>query len=187
MAKEKFFAKVGDKLGRITVIEVISPKFILVKCDCGNEKIIQKYNFYRAKHPTRSCGCLFIDQLKSRNNSKKGVATKEYGHAAITVIYKRYREGAKSRNLQFDITRESFSDLILLPCYYCGQEKSLITKTETYDYQHNGVDRLDNTIGYVDGNMVPCCSKCNRAKYKHSAKEYIDMCIRVAERHKHYE
>ena len=27
-----------------------------------------------------------------------------------------------------------------------------------------GVDRFDNTKGYIHGNCVPCCQTCNRSK-----------------------
>lgn len=185
--KQKFFANIGDKFGRITVIEVISSERIRVKCDCGNEKIINKYNFYRAKHPTRSCGCLFKDCLIARNNAKKGIATKKHGHSAITVIHKGYRQGAKSRDIEFHLTRDKLEELVLLPCFYCGQKDSMVTKTDTYDYYHNGIDRIDSNLGYIDKNMVPCCSMCNRAKYTHTAKEFIDMCKRVAALHLEYD
>lgn len=32
------------------------------------------------------------------------------------------------------------------------------------EYVHNGVDRVDNALGYTPDNCVPCCSRCNYAK-----------------------
>lgn len=187
MTKQKYFAKLGDKLGRLTIIEVITSELIRVCCDCGNQKIIKKYNFYRTKNSTRSCGCLFKEMVVNRNNSKKGIATKEHGHSAITIIHKSYRQGAKSRGLKFDLSREKLKELINKDCYYCGVSNSMTTKTDTYNYKHNGIDRLDSNEGYVEGNMVPCCSPCNRAKYTYTPKEYIDMCKRVAMLHLEYD
>ena len=31
-------------------------------------------------------------------------------------------------------------------------------------YRYNGIDRVDSKIGYVEGNIVPCCEKCNFMK-----------------------
>lgn len=43
-------------------------------------------------------------------------------------------------------------------CVYCGDVASLI-------------DRVDNSIGYVEGNCVPACSTCNRIKGVMSVEE----------------
>jgi len=29
---------------------------------------------------------------------------------------------------------------------------------------YNGIDRLDNDLGYVPGNVVSACGRCNKAK-----------------------
>jgi hypothetical protein len=42
-----------------------------------------------------------------------------------------------------------------LPCVYC--------KSVNFT-RPNGIDRVDNTLGYELGNVIPCCSVCNRAK-----------------------
>lgn len=51
--------KVGDRFGRLTVVELIPGSHITatvkVRCDCGQEKIIDRHNTKR----TKSCGCLF--------------------------------------------------------------------------------------------------------------------------------
>lgn len=39
------------------------------------------------------------------------------------------------------------------PCHYC----------ET-DLAPRGADRLDNAIGHVPGNVVPCCHLCNKTR-----------------------
>lgn len=36
----------------------------------------------------------------------------------------------------------------------------------------NGVDRIDNLVGYTDGNCVPCCQSCNIAKNSFSVEEF---------------
>ena len=34
-----------------------------------------------------------------------------------------------------------------------------------------GLDRLDNSKGYVLDNVVPCCDKCNRLKHMNISKD----------------
>ena len=32
------------------------------------------------------------------------------------------------------------------------------------EHSHNGLDRIDSNLGYVSGNVVTCCTECNRMK-----------------------
>jgi hypothetical protein len=47
-------------------------------------------------------------------------------------------------------------------CYYCNGD---------LNEMGIGLDRLDNTIGYLKNNVVPCCDKCNRLKHTSLSKE----------------
>lgn len=58
----------------------------------------------------------------------------------------------------WDLTREQYEDLVSKPCHYCG------FKIETVI---GGLDRLDNSKGYIFGNVVPCCFECNVARSDH--------------------
>lgn len=65
------------------------------------------------------------------------------------------RGTAKVRGLAFEFTREEYYALISQGCDYC---KFPVSKWGT------GLDRLDNSKGYIPGNAVPCCTECNRAR-----------------------
>lgn len=52
-----------------------------------------------------------------------------------------------------DMTSEEIRLLIEMPCHYCG--------TETLN---RGLDRIDNTLGHVRGNVLPACAACNIAR-----------------------
>jgi 5-methylcytosine-specific restriction endonuclease McrA len=54
-------------------------------------------------------------------------------------------------------------------CFYCGSGERL------------SVDRLDSSIGYQDGNVVPACSQCNYMKCKLSVEVFRAMCHQVAD------
>jgi hypothetical protein len=74
---------------------------------------------------------------------------------SIHAQYGVYITTAKPRQLEFTITEDEFTDKVKSPCYYCGiiQEKGF-----------NGIDRLDNTKGYIQDNCVGCCEICNKMK-----------------------
>lgn len=51
------------------------------------------------------------------------------------------------------------------------REKSR-TKGAIPSFVYNGIDRVDNSVGYVLSNCVPCCSTCNRMKGTMSSEEF---------------
>lgn len=59
---------------------------------------------------------------------------------------------AVQRGLEWSIREEEYLDLITQPCYYCGKKLAA---------QGVGLDRQDNTKGYLLSNVVPCCGPCN--------------------------
>jgi len=90
-------------------------------------------------------------------------------------LWKQYAYKAKKRNLTFSLTLSEFETLVNSPCHYCGEWPS------------NGIDRVINTIGYVNGqvkNCVSACQDCNFAKRVMVAHKFIAMCVRVAEHQK---
>ncbi len=83
-------------------------------------------------------------------------------------VFRQYQYKSKARNLTFRLTLVEFEALVNARCYWCGQ------------YGANGVDRVDNRIGYIASNVVPCCSECNFAKRTMLAHKFIDMAERIA-------
>jgi hypothetical protein len=70
----------------------------------------------------------------------------------ITPNYKTYAKGATARNLTFQLTEAEFSEIVKHPCYLCGLSDK------------NGIDRFDNSKGYVLENCKSCCGHCNLMK-----------------------
>ena len=51
--------------------------------------------------------------------------------------------------------------------------KEYIDKINCIGYLHNGIDRIDNNIGYESKNVVSCCKICNYAKSNMNYKDFI--------------
>jgi len=83
----------------------------------------------------------------------------------------RYKTRSKHRGLDYDLTNKQFRKLCLAPCEYCGgySNKERI----------NGIDRIDNNMGYIPRNVVSCCKWCNVAKGKRDLKEFEDYLDRL--------
>lgn len=63
------------------------------------------------------------------------------------------RRQAERRDIEFALSLEKYCELIKTPCFYCGQ--SLEKETG------GGLDRIDNSKGYLVDNVLPCCGDCN--------------------------
>jgi hypothetical protein len=66
----------------------------------------------------------------------------------------------------FELSEEQARTILSSNCFYCGTEPSQIKngKRSFGSFIYNGIDRLENSIGYVPSNVVPCCVVCNMAK-----------------------
>jgi len=148
----------GKRIGKITVIEraedrIISGKPVVIYrciCDCGTYTNIISSNLYR-KGGTKSCGCL---------------AKKPEGYSRALNIYNIYKTSAKNRNLDFNLDLTVFLNLTQKNCYYCANAPSNTARgiRNNGNYIYNGLDRVNNDLGYIESNVVPCCWKCNNAK-----------------------
>ena len=82
-------------------------------------------------------------------------------------VFEQYRFDAKSRDLLFEVSFEHFIKYLKEPCYYCG-DKETCTYTDPRHkerkFKYNGIDRMDNTKGYIYDNLLPCCGLCNWMK-----------------------
>lgn len=45
--------------------------------------------------------------------------------------------------------------------------------------KHNGIDRLNSSIGYEVDNCVPCCYICNRAKAQLDDKTFLNHITKI--------
>ena len=45
-----------------------------------------------------------------------------------------------------------------------------------------GIDRVDNSVGYLPSNCISCCSWCNRAKNNGTLANFVDKCKKIASR-----
>ena len=82
-----------------------------------------------------------------------------------------YKQNAKDRGHIFELSFEQFVGLTSQPCFYCGFKA---------DRRLNGVDRKDNTVGYIYDNCVPCCGKCNHMKGKLDFANFLQSVENIA-------
>lgn len=84
--------------------------------------------------------------------------------------WRKYKRGAKRRNLSFGLTKSQFLSFEGLACHYCGKEVRPIS-----------LDRVDNDRGYEMDNIVSCCYACNSLKHVFDEEFFLDHVKRIYE------
>lgn len=186
--------QMGEIFGRLTVIEKTDKRTkngsIYFKCICVCGKITSISGNSLRRELTSSCGCYNTDRVKESHRLMPKEAS--YNNLESTI-----KNGAKSRKIKYDLTKEYFLDLISKDCYYCSskpkpwntyynrKKRKIITKGVTDEWAEqqwvyiNGIDRINNEKGYEIGNCVACCHICNIMKQTLTEKEFLDHIERI--------
>lgn len=144
------------------------------RCECGNEKEVQQPALLQGS--SRSCGCFKRDLLFEHNAKGK----LPNGEAAFNALVGRYRWHAEDRGLEFSLTKEKVLELTQSNCKYCDLEPLQCYKINSGEkYIYNGIDRVNNTLGYTEENSVPCCKMCNLAKRTLTLEQFTAWIARL--------
>ena len=79
-----------------------------------------------------------------------------------------YKRAAKKRNIEWGLSDDEFKSFWQLSCTYCNDEIETI-----------GIDRVDNSIGYLMENCTSCCSTCNKMKMDLSKDNFINKITQI--------
>jgi hypothetical protein len=176
-------------------------------CTLGRLKIIERTGKSTKEHSTMwkaLCSCGTMIEIGSRQirrgfpggceacEKKYGATIRRGRHVIDTQVrmenylYSRYVNGAKRRNIFFDLTRSDFVELIKKECHYCGglSEKESGIIAGNVPRRYNGLDRKDNIKGYIKENVVPCCLVCNFMKRNLGEKDFLQHLVRIL-KHSH--
>lgn len=124
---------------------------------CGTPKFLR--DFAKSKRCLDGHRNVCRECHNSRRRGSKLVAA--WQHKYGTTPAGRYRKArwlAHERGFEFELTFEQYSALISQPCYYCHDRFGEFVKRGV------GLDRLNSNIGYILGNVVSSCGRCNRLK-----------------------
>jgi hypothetical protein len=183
--------KVGDKF---YYLEVIAPPFyetyssgrkrkkVLCRCICGKEKIF-RYDSFVCKDEldrAKSCGCKHT--YRNNFNAQK----RRKSESVYRYVYEQYQNGAKTRNLEFNLTKEEYIEIAKKNCCYCGSDpevKQPYRGNGRYvgvPTPYNGIDRIDSNVGYKKENCVPCCTRCNYMKSNMDVSVFTEHILKIA-------
>jgi len=172
----------GKRFGRLVVcFRLDGPRAKSVcKCDCGNITSVKAQ--YLNSGAVRSCGC----RMGNRGSKYSG------DQLSLKYSFAQYKHGAKRRGLSFSIGIDEFKNLTSSNCFYCDRPPNnpstlppaLLRKYKdpVVPYLSNGIDRKNNTLGYVVENCVPCCRECNFMKQNVSLPDFIDQILKISKK-----
>lgn len=149
-------------------------------CDCGNIKIIEAGNLKNGH--TQSCGCF-------RKEKMRQISRREPGQNGFSTLKNKYKKNARLRNLSWNLNDKQLKELFKGNCYYCNIEPIQISRAERYStpeadahsqFIYNGIDRLNNNIGYEYINCVPSCKMCNWMKLNFLLEDFLNKIKQIA-------
>lgn len=178
----------GQRIGTWTIvsgeIEFVPDKpggrnraMIRVRCDCGYEKLHRPPSLQK-----RLTLCFRCSRIKKgeNNSSWKGIGN------LSGLEYSRIKRQAKNRGIHFSVSKLYLWDLYINQngkCALSGLPIDLVKESYMSRTQEQtaSLDRIDNDIGYVEGNVQWVHKDINIMKNKHSQEYFIKMCKLVAE------
>ncbi len=167
----------GQKFGKVIAIKSTKKRncgaaIWVCKCECGNEvKLCARYLKQTGKFPSCGKGCM----TKGKKPRESEVNWRQSAHK----IYSQYKSKSKKRKLDFDLSFDEAMILFKGNCFYCNQVPSNIRDVRNSKFTYNGIDRQDNSKGYILNNCVTCCRICNSAKNNLTMEQFKDWIDRI--------
>lgn len=160
----------------------------ILKCDCGNIYQAKTCQLTGGKNKrVISCKCKQYDPLNKEKMHRSDIIGYKNLSSSIWNIYK---TNARKKGLEFSINSE-YAYLVYesqnKKCVYTGWEidfgkilkvdgkKIVVDKTAS-------MDRINNNIGYVEGNIQWVHKHVNLMKNSHSEEYFLEICKAITER-----
>lgn len=176
---------VGQQFGQLTVLglrRVATPSGAFVylavcRCSCG---VDAEVSMYVLRNGSQSCGCA---AYKTRTGKSHPLFA---GHGEIGIsLWNRYKQHAAERGRCFEITIEHAWEMYLRQNRKCALsgvpiEFGSVSRQTKYASQITAsLDRLDNRIGYVQGNVQWVHKTVNIMRNTLTIEDFRAWCHRV--------
>lgn len=123
---------------------------------------------------------------KIRQSALRNMAARDRGELVeykrkpsdwIRYRWRRSKNTARKKGIEFTLTFDEYKILIKDSCFYCHGVFGAV-KTSV------GLDRVNNLLGYLSGNCVSCCQVCNRIKADCFSKEETKVMVEALLEHR---
>ena len=157
-------------------------------------KLAESYKGLSKKHKIicPACKNIFISRLDSviYGNMKtckcQNISIRTGTEYVSGKYFNRIKSSAKTRKIEFDVTVEYISNLLINQNFLCALSGLPIkivypNKHQKVEETTASLDRIDSSRGYVEGNVQWVHKWVNLMKLDHTEEEFIDFCKRVTE------
>jgi hypothetical protein len=169
----------GQQFGRLTLVECViegGRRSWVCNCVCGRKRVVREHHLIAGR--SKACPACASSLL-------------EPGASGLNQLIAAYKSNARNRGLLWELSREEARSITSQDCFYCGAPPAQIVQKRSkmggHDlhgrYVYNGIDRIDNALGYFLANVQPCCKLCNQAKSDLPLDEFLALVNRIALRH----
>jgi hypothetical protein len=178
-AKEKHL---GQTHGYLEVVDILPAKkkcghyiFVCLCEVCGKTKNISSKSFATRKNKT--CGCISREyKIGQKSPHYKGYKT------LSGFFFGQIKKGARTRCINFEINMEYLWKLFKKQKGLCALSGLPIKMPiRPQDEQTASLDRIDSSLGYVEGNVQWLHKYINKMKLDHDQDFFIELCHSVVE------
>lgn len=148
-----------------------------VKCDCGDISAVPISRLLYDRQ-TGCVACHNKNQIGPNNRAWRG------GLYVSMTAFNKWKKSAAKRRLLWDLSIECLDSVIEaqdFKCLFTGDNLEI-----NHGYRNNGggnasLDRIDNDLGYIPGNVQFVTKDINFAKQRLSVSEFIELCQKVVD------
>jgi len=153
---------------RKNIIKQTEIQNTLIRCCI---KCTKDFDNFKTRFNKDSRHCLECASKQNTQDKKRENRERNYMKEHLKNLENHYRNyivsSLKRGYGDFQLNFEEFQKLVTNPCHYC---KHINTE------EANGIDRINNDLGYTKDNCVPACWRCNRMKHFYHPEFFIEKC-----------
>lgn len=183
--RKKYTLEVGDKIKKWEIISEPTIKngtqHLSVKCDCG---YILSMPIHRLIDKKLYTECSTCSRLR-RNKLKKNNGCKSVGDISGTLFLS-FKYSAKARKIKFDITNKYIWNVFITQngkCALSGLQinlsREVINGHPCFSKYTASLDRIDNNIGYIEGNIQWVHKDINYLRNRYSIEYLTNICSNI--------
>ena len=121
------------------------------------------------RNACRACFKIYNDAYRIKNQPRIAARVSVYART-VKGRFNLLKNNAKYCGWPMELSFEEYQKLVSGACYYCGGD---LPETGY------GVDRIDSSLGYVENNVRPCCTGCNKAKLDRTEFDFKAWVLRI--------
>lgn len=150
----------------------------LCRCNCGSEVVISSDHLTRSVHPVKSCGCVIKQRIGEKHPQWNGYGEISGSWWACHIM--RERNEKYRKRVPVEINKQYAWELFLKQERKCALSGIKLIISTDHHQNTASIDRIDNSKGYIEGNVQWVHKHVNFMKCQHSQQYFIDLCKKIA-------